>query len=642
MGFSQTHLNGTGSSDLGDVRLLPFVGELSDDERLDMDKASEISVPGRYGIAMSNGWVKVDVTATKHVACYEVSYARSPARMLVDLSWGIITKWCDPTYVLASDVHFEGDSTLIGRLTTKSWIKRSYSFALAFDHRIVARAERSRKERTPAPAYVLTFDLKPGEALKVKVALSANGVVDAKANMSAEVPDWNFASVREKARSEWDELLSRVELPKSSAKSRKAFYTALYHLFIQPNDISDHGKPPRYSTFSLWDTYRAAHPLYTILTPELVDGFVTSMMADYRKNGFLPIWTLWGEDNQCMIGKPSVPVVVDWFLKTGGAAKGIDWNEVYTAVQTTLTKDLPTHRKADWALLDRYGYYPFDIIKGEGVSRVMEVSFDDWCAAQMANRLGKKEDAAFFLRRSSNWRNVFDASLGFVRGRDSKGVWRTPYDPGAVGHNTDMANDFTEGNAWQWTWHVLHDPCGLVAALGGKEPFVRRLDQLFVASFDSAKNAAASDVVGLIGQYAHGNEPSHHIPYLYQYADRPDRTAEIVREVCEKFYLPKPDGLCGNDDCGQMSAWYIFACLGFYPLNPCGGDYVIGAPQEPEVVLHLMGGKVFRIVARGLSRENKYVKSVALNGRPLDGFILRHADVMRGGELVFEMRGRAK
>ena len=638
-GFSQTHLNGTGSSDLGDVRILPFVGNLDADERLAIDKNSEIAIPGRYFIASSNGLVKVDVTSSERVACYEITYASAPAKVLVDLSWGIITKWTDPTYVLSADVRIEDDFTLVGTLTTRSWVKRSYSFAMLFDHPIVSRDELPRKEKTPAPTYLLAFDLDSGEALKVKVALSANAVEDARANMAAEVPQWDFAAVREAARRDWNALLSRLELPQSGAASCKAIYTALYHLFIQPNNLADNGRSPYYSTFSLWDTYRAAHPLYTILTPERVDGFVSSMMVDYRKNGFLPIWTLWGEDNQCMIGKHSIPVVVDWFLKTGRHDGGIDWNAVYEAVRTTLTNEIPGHRKSDWSVLERFGYYPFDIIEGEGVSRVMEIAFDDWCAAQMAERLGKSDDAAFFRRRAGNWKNVFDRSIGFVRGRDSNGAWRTPYDPAAVGHNTDMQNDFTEGNAWQWTWHVLHDPQGLVDAFGGKVAFARRLDALFVADFDQSKNAAASDVVGLIGQYAHGNEPSHHVPYLYQYAGRPDRTAEVIREICDKFYMPTTSGLCGNDDCGQMSAWYVFSCLGFYPVNPCGGDYVIGAPQVPEAIIHLANGKTFRIVAKGLSRANKYVKSVSLNGRPLEGFILHHSDIMRGGELVFKMGG---
>ena len=641
-GFSQTHLNGTGSSDLGDVRILPFVGDLPNDEHIAIDKESESSVPGHYSVTLSKGLVKVDVTATERVACYEIMYSKTPARLLVDMSWGIMAKWGDPTYVTSADVRFEDAFTLVGSLTTRSWIKRSYSFVLTFDRPIVSHVNLPRKGKTPAPKYIFSFDLRPCETLKAKIALSANTVEDAKLNGAAEVLGWDFPAIQRAACAEWEALLSRVELPKSDEALRKAFYTALYHVFVQPNNIADHGRQPRYSTFSLWDTYRAAHPLYTILAPERVDGFVLSMMADYRKNGFLPVWTLWGEDVQAMIGKSAIPVVVDWFLKTGGATRGVNWHEVYDAVRTTLTEEIPGHGKADWAFLDRYGYYPCDVIKGESVSRVMEVSFDNWCAAQMAERLGHADDAPLFRRRSESWKNVFDSSIGFVRGRDSKGAWRTPYDPNAVGHNTDMDNDFTEGNAWQWTWHVLHDPDGLAAAFGGREAFVRRLDDLFAADFDHGKNAAPSDVVGLIGQYAHGNEPSHHIPYLYQYAGRPDRTAEVVREICEKFYRPTPDGLCGNDDCGQMSAWYIFACLGFYPLNPCSGDYVIGAPQEPEVILHLAESKVFRIVANGLSRKNKYVKSVSLNGRPLDGFILRHADIMRGGELVFEMKGEAR
>ena len=255
----------------------------------------------------------------------------------------------------------------------------------------------------------------------------------------------------------------------------------------------------------------------------------------------------------------------------------------------------------------------------------------------MAERLGFAEDAAFFFRRSENWRNVFDKTERLVRGRDTNGGWRTPFDPFALGHGADIENDFTEGNSWQYTWHVMQNPWGLIAAFGGKDAFAERLDRLFRLPETVEGAGFTGDVSGLIGQYAHGNEPGHHTAYFFQYAGRGDRTAEIVREVFDKFYLPKPDGLCGNDDCGQMSAWYIFSAMGFYPFNPCGGEYVLGAPQLPRVVLRLAGGGTFAIVAKNLSRANRYVKSVTLNGKPLAGFIIRHADVMRGGELVFEM-----
>ena len=309
--------------------------------------------------------------------------------------------------------------------------------------------------------------------------------------------------------------------------------------------------------------------------------------------------------------------------------------------------------KEGWDLLDKYGYYPFDIVKGESVSRTMECAYDDWCAGLMAQKLGErgtgnverdeslKADAEFFFKRSENWRNVFDPSIGLVRGRDSKGSWREPYDPYALGHGAGRANDFTEGNAFQYTWHVMQNPDGLIAAMGGRDAFVKRLDSLFLAPTKTDGMGEVLDVTGLIGQYVHGNEPSHHVIYFYPLAGRPEKAAERIREVFDKFYLPKPDGLCGNDDCGQMSAWYLFSAMGFYPFNPCGGEYVIGAPQVEKATLHV-GSNTFTILAKNLSRENKYVKSVTLNGKHVTDWKIRHSDIMRGGELVFEMTGSCK
>ncbi|MBR2939978.1 MAG: glycoside hydrolase family 92 protein, partial [Kiritimatiellae bacterium] len=407
-----------------------------------------------------------------------------------------------------------------------------------------------------------------------------------------------------------------------------------------PNNIADAGHKPFYSTLSTWDTFRAAHPLYTILVPEKAAEFVDSMLEQGRRTGYLPIWTLWGRDNQCMIGTHSIPVIVDAYLK---GFKG-DWPSAYAQIKETLTKRHEGRYKERWDLLDRHGYYPYDVIRNESVSRTLECAYDDWCAAQMAERLGErgtgngerdeslKADAKYFLKRSGSWRNVFDPSLGLMRSKDSKGNWRDPFDPSAVGYGPGY--DFTEGNSYQYTWHVMQNPDGLVAAMGGREAFVKRLDGLFERP--EVVKGEVFDVTGLIGQYVHGNEPSHHVIYFYTLVGERDKAARRVRDVFDKFYLPKPDGLCGNDDCGQMSAWYVFSALGFYPFNPCGGTYVLGAPQIPKATIELAGGKTLTVVANNLSVENKYVKSVTFNGKPLDKTI-EHADLMSGGELVFEM-----
>lgn len=543
-------------------------------------------------------------------------------------------------HVARADIDTTDVHGLSGSLEVTGWVSRTWHFALETDRPRTAIRELPRSKTEKGPRYALDFDIPSGGTLTVRLALSANGVAASKRNLASELASRSFDAVKRAARDRWNSLLSGVEIPGADDATRTSFYTSLYHLYFQPNNIADAGEKPFYSTFSTWDTFRAAHPLYTILVPQFVPGMIDSMLEQGRRTGYLPIWTLWGKDNQCMIGTHSVPVIVDWFLKCGEKEEGGEngyWRSAYTQIRETLTQPHPGRHKERWDLVDKYGYYPFDVIKGESVSRLLECAYDDWCAGRMAEALGFADDAAFFFKRAENWRNVFDAQEKLVRGRDTKGAWRTPFDPLALGHGADIENDFTEGNAWQYTWHVMQNPEGLVAAFGGKAAFAERLDRLFRLPERITGAGFTGDVSGLIGQYAHGNEPGHHTAYFFQYAGRSDRTAEIVREVFDGFYLPKPDGLCGNDDCGQMSAWYVFSVLGFYPFNPCGGEYVLGAPQVPCAVLKLPDGKRFTVVAKDLSRKSKYVKSISLNGKPLDGFILRHADIMCGGELVFGM-----
>ena len=635
LGFSQTHISGTGVPDLGDIRLQPFVGTGgTNDFRSAFRKETEKASPGYYAVTLDDHCVAAEVTAAPHAAIYRFKCLKDgPLHLLVDCAHGM-----GSANIVTSDVRVVGKHEIAGTNNRRGWVQRDYSFVARFDRPSTSVKALPKNPDAKPWQYVFDFNMKAGDVLSVKVGMSAEGGVEgARKNLAAEIPKWDFAGVRAKAAEAWNKLLARTVVEGDDAQ-KTSFYTALYHLYIQPNNIADVGQPPFHSTFSCWDTFRAAHPLYTILVPEQVDGFVNSMLEQGRRTGFLPVWTLWGKDNQCMIGTHSVPVIVDAYLK---GFRGFDVDDAYAQMKDTLTKKHESRRKERWDLLDKYGYYPFDEIKGESVSRTMECAYDDWCAARFAAALGKAEDAAFFSRRAGNWSNVIDRTIGFARGRDSKGNWRDPYDPFAFGHGAGTANDFTEGNAFQYTWHVMQDPEGLIALMGGKDAFVKKLDALFTQEMKVDGPGLVLDISGLIGQYVHGNEPSHHVAYFYPFAGRPDRTAEVVREVFDRFYLPKTDGLCGNDDCGQMSAWYVFSAMGFYPFNPCGGDYVLGAPQVPKVVLNLPGG-TFTVVAKNLSKENKYVKSVTLNGKPLEGFILKHADVMAGGELVFEMAASAR
>ena len=618
-GFSQTHLNGTGCPDLGDVRILPFVAE-SVPESVSYDKSSESAKPGFYSVTLSGG-IKVEISATERCAIYRISYPKGArSRLLVDPRWCITRSSPVSSCIRFADVAPDGKTGVSGKVVVNNWVKRTYAFKMEF-----SRPFSSERD------LVFDFGASQGEPLMVKVALSAlGGVSDAERNLTVELPEWDFDRVASAADAKWSKLLSLVTVEGSDDQKRN-FYTSLYHLFIQPNDISDAGQAPYYSTLSTWDTFRAAHPLYTILVPEIVPGLVRSMQRQGEFTGYLPIWTLWGRDNQCMIGTHSVPVLVDAYLKGFPG----DWENVYAQIKETLTKKHEGRYKEQWDILDKYGYYPFDLINGgQSVSRTMECAYDDWCAGKMAEKLGRADDAAFFFKRSGNWRNVFDASVGLARGKDSKGKWREPFDPYALGYGDK--SDFTEGNAFQYTWHVMQDPDGLVEAMGGRDAFVKRLDGLFEQP--EKVEGDVLDVTGLIGQYVHGNEPSHHVIYFYTLVGERDKTARRVRDVFDKFYLPKPDGLCGNDDCGQMSAWYVFSALGFYPFNPCGGTYVLGAPQVACAKLKVKSGEL-KVVARNFSAENKYVKSVTFNGKPLDKTI-EHADLMAGGELVFEMTAK--
>jgi predicted alpha-1,2-mannosidase len=665
-GFTQTHLNGTGCPDLGDVRILPTAESKlkveSDKLKVGFEKASETAGPGYYAVTLDDG-IKVEIAAAEHSAIYRIS-AREKLRLFVDCAYGIGGKNYAKT-ITASNVKLDGKAGLSGRNHRRQWVERDYSFVVKFSRECAAVEEMPKSEGIAAPQYVFDFDV--GESpLLIKVALSAEGGVEAaERNLAAEIPAWDFDAVKVAARAKWNEVLGRATI-EGTDEQKKNWYTSLYHLFIQPNNVADAGKKPFYSTFSCWDTFRAAHPLYTILAPDKAAEFVDSMLEQGRRTGYLPIWTLWGKDNQCMIGTHSVPVIVDWFLKEVGEKSSSSrkeekihsptptlnsnsyWLAAYAQIKDTLTKPHKGRIKERWDLLDKYGYYPFDEIKGESVSRTMECAYDDWCAGMMAEKLGElgtgngerdeslMADAKFFFKRAENWRNVFDPSIGLVRGKDTKGNWREPYNPYALGHGADLANDFTEGNAFQYTWHVMQNSQGLVDAMGGREAFVRKLDSLFLRPDTVEGSGCVVDVTGLIGQYVHGNEPSHHVIYFYPQVGHPEKAAERIREVFDKFYLPKPDGLCGNDDCGQMSAWYIFSAMGFYPFNPCGGEYIIGAPQVACAKLKVESGE-FKVVARNLSRENKYVKSVTLNGKPITDWKIRHSDIMRGGELVFEM-----
>ncbi len=645
-GFTQTHLNGTGCMDLGDILVMPFTGERHrtwDAYRSSFSKTSENATPGYYTVTLDQAKVKAELTATTHAALHRYTYEQTDsASILIDLQHG--PAWNEKQYhsqVNSCEVNWENDSTLTGHVNNKVWVDQDYYFVMQFSRPVIDHFELPMAETEKGKRLVASFNIQPGEEVLMKVALSTTGVEGAKANMAAEVPGWDFEGIRTAAKADWNSYLSRIEV-EGTDEEKTNFYTSFYHALIQPNEISDVDGRYRnaadsivnatggkfYSTFSLWDTYRAAHPFYTLMVPERVDGFINSLVDQAEVQGYLPIWGLWGKENFCMVANHGVSVVAEAYAK---GFRGFDAERAFNAIKQTQTVSHPL--KSNWENYMKYGYFPTDLTEAESVSSTLESVYDDYAAADMAKRMGKTEDAAYFARRADFYKNLFDSSTQFMRPKKSDGTWKSPFNPSQIGHAESVGGDYTEGNAWQYTWHVQHDVPGLIALFGGEEPFLNKLDSLFTLKLETTQ----ADVTGLIGQYAHGNEPSHHVTYLYALAGRPERTQELIREIFDTQYSPKPNGLCGNDDCGQMSAWYMFSAMGFYPVNPVSGEYVFGAPQLPEFVLHLADGKTFTIKAEGLSEANKYVKSITLNGEPYTKNFISHADIVKGGTLVYQM-----
>lgn len=645
-GFTQTHLNGTGCMDLGDILVMPFTGERHrtwDAYRSSFSKTSENATPGYYTVTLDQAKVKAELTATTHAALHRYTYEQADsASILIDLQHG--PAWNEKQYhsqVNSCEVNWENDSTLTGHVNNKVWVDQDYYFVMQFSRPVIDHFELPMAEIEKGKRLVASFNIQPGEEVLMKVALSTTGVEGAKANMAAEVPEWDFEGIRTAAKADWNSYLSRIEV-EGTDEEKTNFYTSFYHALIQPNEISDVDGRYRnaadsvvnatggkfYSTFSLWDTYRAAHPFYTLMVPERVDGFINSLVDQAEVQGYLPIWGLWGKENFCMVANHGVSVVAEAYAK---GFRGFDAERAFNAIKQTQTVSHPL--KSNWENYMKYGYFPADLTEAESVSSTLESVYDDYAAADMAKRMGKTEDAAYFARRADFYKNLFDSSTQFMRPKKSDGTWKSPFNPSQIGHAESVGGDYTEGNAWQYTWHVQHDVPGLIALFGGEEPFLNKLDSLFTLKLETTQ----ADVTGLIGQYAHGNEPSHHVTYLYALAGRPERTQELIREIFDTQYSPKPNGLCGNDDCGQMSAWYMFSAMGFYPVNPVSGEYVFGAPQLPEFVLHLADGKTFTIKAEGLSEANKYVKSITLNGEPYTKNFISHADIVKGGTLVYQM-----
>lgn len=671
VGFSHTHFSGTGHSDLGDVLIMPIAGDVKLDPG-DSDKpgsgyrsrfshSDETARPGYYAVGLSDYGIRAELTAGERIGVHRYRFPTDkPAHLLIDLRTSMYDY---PGKVLWSRLRLQADGTLTGWRETRGWAPgRQLYFALRVSTPLAgsqlhntekdiyykgfappANDDPAQRVLLEGRALVGVLDLPPGtEEAIVKVALSSVSEAGAVANLDAEMPGWDFDAVAQKAREAWKQALGvfRVEADESA---RRAFFTAVYHTLQAPSLFMD--SDGRYrgpdnavhqaqgwrnlSTFSLWDTYRAQHPLLTLIQPpQYTNDVVNSLLAARRHSphGILPVWAFHGLETWCMIGYHAVPVIADAYLK---GIRGYDTDEALAAM--VASADYGPY--GGLAYYKKLGYVPIDKV-GEAASKTLEYAFDDWTIARMAAAMGRKDVAATFERRAANWRNAYDAKTGFMRARNSDGSFREPFDPSASGYGTD----YTEGNAWQYSWYVPQDVAGLIKAHGGDAKFVQRIDQVFNATVDPKLFAHMEDITGLIGWYAHGNEPSHHVAYLYAYAGQPWRTQERLGPIMRSQYKPTPDGLVGNDDLGQMSAWYVFTALGFYPVAPGSNEYVIGRPFLRRATLNLPNGKTFTVVAEALDEAHAYIGAVSYNGRPLTRSVIAHEQILAGGELTFTMQ----
>ncbi len=645
IGFSHTHLSGTGIGDLFDVTVMPIVGEVTyargthDDPQSGLwsmaDRSQEIARPGYYSVPLIRYGVRAEMTATTRVGLHRYTFpAAEDAALVFDLENG-------GCWDKATETHIEqeNDTRISGWRYSTGWAKNQRVYFVAELSKPISKFERCGVDNRYAR---LSFATSQDEQVLLKVALSAVSVEGARANLMSELPEWDFDAAVAAADMAWESELSKIRVESSDLPARKIFYTALYHAMVAPVTFSDvdgryrgaddtvRETPNRttYTVFSLWDTYRAKMPLLTITHPERMGDIVNTMLNIHDEQGRLPVWHLWGCETDCMVGDPGMIVVSDAIVKN---ITGFDRERAFEAVKQTALDD---NRGGD--LRKKYGFIPSDLMT-ESIAFDMEYAVADGAAARAAEVLGKTDDAKLFATRSRSWRNYFDASTGFVRGKYSSGKWRTPFSPISSSHRAD---DYCEGNAWQYTWLAPQDVKGLVEVFGGKKALLTKLDSLFTIS-SAIEGDASPDISGLIGQYAHGNEPSHHTLYLYTMLGEPWKTADKVREVLTTLYHDQPDGLSGNEDVGQMSSWYIISSLGFYEVEPAGGRYWFGSPLFDKARLRVAGGE-FVVVAENNSAANRYIQRVWLNGQLYTKPYLSHADLVAGGELRFEMGAEPK
>ncbi len=666
-GFSHTHLSGTGCADYGDFLLMPTVGEQVCNPQ-DFSKqnlpfasnfshASEVAEPGYYSVFLDRYGVRAEMTATKRAALHRFTFPETEkAGFILDLDYSI-----QHQTNLDMQVEVVSDTEIRGHKLSQYWaFDQQLSFYAKFSKPFTYEVLRDtlidqNGKKQPRCKVLLQFATQKDEQVMVKMAVSAVDMEGAQKNLEAEIPGWDFEGIRKSARQAWNNYLSKIDVTTAEQDDKTIFYTAMYHTAISPNlftdvdgrylgmDLKTHQgdvNQPVYTTFSLWDTFRALHPLLSIIDPAKNNDYIRSLLLKAQEGGVLPKWELAGNYTATMIGYHAASLMADAYTK--GYAD-FDLNEAYKACIRAAEYDTTGIKCPELVLpvlmpMARYykntlGYIPCDR-ENESVAKALEYAYDDYCISILAEAVGDYKNQEKYAKFAKAYELYFDPSTRFMRGLDSKGKWRTPFNPRASNHRND---DYCEGTAWQWTWFVPHDVEGLVGLMGGEDAFVGKLDSLFTASSQMEGEVVSADITGLIGQYAQGNEPSHHVIHMYNYVNRPWQTQELLDRVFKEQYRNDPDGLSGNEDCGQMSAWYLLNSMGFYQVCPGKPVYSIGRPIFDKVVINLPENKTFTITALNNSKENKYIQAVKLNGKDLVTPFFEHKDMINGGTLEFVM-----
>lgn len=647
LGFSHTHLSGTGVGDYGDIRIMPIVGELKlrpgtkdipeEGYQSRFTHEKETAIPGYYSVYLDDYDVAVELTASRRAGFHKYTFPKDKeAHVVLDLKEAVRTE-----KIHELNINIEDNNTISGLRRSASWARDQYCyFVIEFNRDFKEFGIQNNGEKTKGMKSAegkdiqawFDFDTENEQELLVKVGLSAVSIEGAKNNLQAEIPHWNFEKTLNESQDEWEKELSKIEV-KGKEKDETIFYTAFYHALLAPNTWSDVDGQYRghdlkihqadhtiYTVFSLWDTFRAEHPLLTFTHPERVNEMIKSMMLMYENDGLLPVWELAACETDCMIGYHSIPVIYDAYAKGTG---DFDPMKALDAMVNSARADI-----FGIDLYKKYGYVKADQ-EGESVSKTLEYAYDDWCIAMMAKDLGRMDIYEEFIKRAQNYKNIFDSSTGFMRAKIN-GEWQKPFSP------TEVNFHFTEANSWQYSMFVPQDVNGLVDLHGGDEAFESKLDELFETDM-KLSGRHQSDITGLIGQYAHGNEPSHHMAYLYNYVGKAWKAQKVLAQIMNELYYDQPDGLSGNEDCGQMSAWYVLSSLGFYPVTPGSNDYIIGTPIFEEVNLKLSNGKTLQIKAENFSKENIYVQSILVNGFEYFKSYFTHEELLNGGEISFNM-----